>query len=94
MKTRITTSQETGCFNGWVDGVLIAQAQTKIQCYARLACFIAKTAMPGCKVYHSEKSITVLSDGVTDIEKTAKNAGIKLTAVEKNMAKNTVTLYV
>ena len=40
MKTRITTNQETGCFNGWADGRLIAQAPTRDACKTYLAAHV------------------------------------------------------
>ena len=32
VRMRVTESQETGCFNGWLDGALVAQGKTRAEC--------------------------------------------------------------
>lgn len=72
MKTRVTQSQDTGCFNGWVDGLLVAQAPTKDACKTYLAAIVIGSMG---FVVETVKSGSVLVD--------LKGSDKDLTAVEK-----------
>lgn len=79
MKTRITTSEETGCFNGWVDGLLIAQAPTRDACRTYIAAHVIRSMGFDVETVKSGSILVNLKGSETDlatVEKTARRFGL------------------